>query len=68
MAPQRKETALNIPLYDRVEGLYWDYGMYITECTLELQRLPGGELAKLAGGQGKLVSLKLQSDGSLWLG
>lgn len=45
-----------------------DNGMYITECTLELQGLPGGELAKLAGGQSELVALKLQSDRSLRLG
>lgn len=45
-----------------------DNGMYITECTLELQGLAGGELAQLAGGQGELVALELQSDGSLWLG
>lgn len=42
-------------------------GMYITECTLELQGLSGGELAELAGRQGELVALKLQSDRSLWL-
>jgi len=42
--------------------------MYITECTLELQGLSGGELAQLAGGQSELVTLKLQSDRSLWLG
>lgn len=45
-----------------------DNGMYITECTLELQGLSGRELAELAGGQSELVTLKLQSDGSLWLG
>lgn len=42
--------------------------MYFTECTLELQGLPCGELAELAGGQSKLVALKLQSDRSLCLG
>lgn len=42
--------------------------MYITECTLELQGLSGGELAELAWRQSELVSLKLQSDRSLWLG
>lgn len=42
--------------------------MYITECTLELQGLSRGELAELAGGQSELVTLKLQSDGSLRLG
>lgn len=42
--------------------------MYITECTLELQWLSSGQLAELAGGQGELVPLKLQRDGSLRLG
>ena len=42
--------------------------MYITECTLELQGLSGGQLAKLAGRQSELVALKLQSDRSFWLG
>lgn len=45
-----------------------DNGMYITECTLELQGLPSGKLAELARRQSKLVTLKLQSDRSLWLG
>ena len=43
-------------------------GLYITESTLELQGLSGGELPQLAGGQGELVTLELQGDGGLWLG
>lgn len=35
--------------------------------TLELKRLSSGELAQLAGRQSELVSLELQSDGSLRL-
>lgn len=42
--------------------------MYITECTLELQGLSGGELSQLAGGQGELVALELQGHRSLRLG
>lgn len=42
--------------------------MYITECTLELQGLSGGELTELTRGQRKLVALKLQSDRCLRLG
>lgn len=45
-----------------------DNGMYITECTLELQGLSCGKLPELAGGQSELVPLKLQSDRRLWLG
>lgn len=45
-----------------------DDGMFITESTLELQGLSGGELAELARGQSELVTLKLQRDGSLRLG
>ncbi len=45
-----------------------DNGMDITESTLELQGLSGSELTELAGGQSELVTLKLQSDRSLWLG
>lgn len=44
-----------------------DNGMYITECTLELQGLSSRELAELAGGQSELVTLKLQSNRSLRL-
>lgn len=40
----------------------------IYEYTLELKRLSSGELAQLAGGQSKLVSLELQSYRSLRLG
>lgn len=53
------------------ENYVWkkcDNGMYITECTLELQGLSSGQLAELAGGQSELVTLKLQRDRSLWLG
>lgn len=53
---------------ERILKKMCDNGMYITECTLELQGLSGGELAQLAGGQSELVALKLQSDRSLWLG
>lgn len=42
--------------------------VYITECTLELQGLPCGELSELARGQGELVTLELQRDGGLRLG
>lgn len=44
-----------------------DNGIYITECTLELQGLSCGELTELAGGQRELVALELQSDRRLWL-
>lgn len=40
----------------------------ITKCTLKLQRLSSGQLAKLAGGQSELIALKLQCDRRLWLG
>lgn len=43
-------------------------GLYITESTLELQGLSGGELPELAGGQGELVTLELQGDGGLGRG
>lgn len=45
-----------------------DNVIFITECTLELKGLSSSELAQLAGGQGELVALKLQSYRSLWLG
>ena len=43
-------------------------GLYITESTLELQGLSGGELPELAGGKGELVTLELKGDGGLRLG
>lgn len=42
--------------------------MYTKPCTMEMQGLSSCQLAQLAGRQGKLVALKLQSNGSLWLG
>lgn len=45
-----------------------EYGLDITECTLKLQGLAGGELAKLTRGQGELVALELQGHGGLRLG
>lgn len=51
-----------------IKSMTYDNGMYITECTLELQRLSRGELAELTGRQRELVALKLQRDRGLWLG
>lgn len=45
-----------------------EHGLDITECTLELQGLAGGELPQLTWGQGELVSLELQGHRGLWLG
>lgn len=45
-----------------------EYGLDITECTLELQGLAGGELPQLTRGQSELVSLELQGHRGLWLG
>lgn len=45
-----------------------EYGLVITECTLELQRLAGGKLPQLTRRQSELVALELQGHRGLWLG
>ncbi len=45
-----------------------EYGLDITECTLELQGLAGGELPQLTRRQSELVALELQGHRGLWLG
>lgn len=45
-----------------------EYELDITECTLKLQGLASGELAKLTRGQGELIALELQGHRGLRLG